>query len=223
VKGAALPTTVFRLGRRPDPWVWPDWAYADPDGTFGNRFDDPLGIYRVLYASTQRLATFVECLAYFRPDPEVIAGLAQIAGAADPDEPPAAGLVPREWVSVRCVGAGRPTGRYVDVGHHETLAELRLAFAPRILHYRLLDLDGSAIRLTAPRAFTQEISRYVFERSVSGQREWNGLAYRSKHGDDFENWAIFEPEAPVDQTVTNFAEDDPDLAAALRLHGLTLG
>ena len=39
-----------------------------------------MGIYRVLYASTRRVATFVECLAYFRPDIEVIAELADIAG-----------------------------------------------------------------------------------------------------------------------------------------------
>ena len=69
---------VFRLGRRPDPWAWPDWRYADADGTFGNRFDDPQGVYRVLYASTQRLATFVECLASFRPDPAIVAEYAAI-------------------------------------------------------------------------------------------------------------------------------------------------
>lgn len=72
MKQADLPPVVYRLGRRPDPWAWPDWRYAGPDGTFGNRFDDPQGIYRVLYASTQRLATFRECLAPFRPDPAVI-------------------------------------------------------------------------------------------------------------------------------------------------------
>jgi hypothetical protein len=47
---------VFRLGRRPDAWQPPDWFLAQSDGTFGNRFDDPDGYYRVLYASSQRLA-----------------------------------------------------------------------------------------------------------------------------------------------------------------------
>lgn len=28
---------LFRLARAPDPWKWPDWAYAGLDGTFGNR------------------------------------------------------------------------------------------------------------------------------------------------------------------------------------------
>jgi zinc-finger binding domain of transposase IS66 len=80
VKQAEPPAEVFRLRRRPDPWAWPDWAYADADGTFGNRYDDAQGIYRVLYASTQRVATFVECLAYYRPDIAVMAELDQIAG-----------------------------------------------------------------------------------------------------------------------------------------------
>lgn len=26
---------LFRLARAPDPWKWPDWAYAGLDGTFG--------------------------------------------------------------------------------------------------------------------------------------------------------------------------------------------
>ena len=40
---------LFRLGRRPDAWQPPDWFLAHSDGTFGNRFDDPDGYYRVLY------------------------------------------------------------------------------------------------------------------------------------------------------------------------------
>ena len=60
---------IYRLGRKPDPWAPPDWASAGPDGTFGNRFDDPDATYRVLYASLQRLGCFVETLARFRIDP----------------------------------------------------------------------------------------------------------------------------------------------------------
>ena len=35
------PGVIYELGRKPDPWAPPDWASAGPDGTFGNRFDDP--------------------------------------------------------------------------------------------------------------------------------------------------------------------------------------
>jgi hypothetical protein len=46
---------LFRVGRDDDAWAVPDWAYSKEDRTFGNRFDDPAGVYRVLYASSQRL------------------------------------------------------------------------------------------------------------------------------------------------------------------------
>jgi hypothetical protein len=213
---------VFRLGRRPDPWAWPDWAYVGADGTFGNRYDDPLGIYRVLYASTQRVATFVECLAYFRPDIEVVAGLLEIVGEEGDEEPLAAGVVPAEWVEQRCVGRGAPAGDYADVGHHESVAELRTALAARVVHHGLHDLDAATLRLSAPRAFTQEVARYIFDQTAAGQRRWNGLSYLSKHGDDLRNWAIFEPATPEVIDVTDFRRDDKDLVNALALHGLAL-
>ena len=67
-----VPGVIYRLGRKPDPWSVPDWASAGPDGTFGNRFDDPEGMYRVLYASSQRLGCFLETLARFRVDVKLI-------------------------------------------------------------------------------------------------------------------------------------------------------
>jgi hypothetical protein len=57
---------VHRVGPRPDPWAWPEWAYAHEDGTFGNRYDDPYSGYRVLYASDQRAGAFVETRAFER-------------------------------------------------------------------------------------------------------------------------------------------------------------
>jgi hypothetical protein len=60
---------LFRVGRGPDVWTLASWIYAGPDGTFGNRYDDPAGEYRVLYAAGQ--AWFVdvahsESLAHLR-------------------------------------------------------------------------------------------------------------------------------------------------------------
>ncbi len=169
MKQADPPEEVFRLGRRPDPWAWPDWAYADADGTFGNRYDDPQGIYRVLYASTQRVATFVECLAYYRPDIEVVAELQAIVGEEGDEEAPAAGIVPAGWVGQRCVGRATLVGDYADVGHHESLAELRAALAARVVHHGLHDLDAATLRLIAPRAFTQDVSRYLFRQTAAAR------------------------------------------------------
>jgi hypothetical protein len=97
---------LYRLGRRPDPWAWPDWAYAGDDGTWGNRFDDPASEYRVLYASSERLGPFLETLARFRPDPAIAAE--QIAGDARDSEfaTRPAGLIPVSWLEDRSAGDG---------------------------------------------------------------------------------------------------------------------
>ncbi len=208
---------LYRLGRYPDPWAWPDWSYAAPDGTFGNRYDDPAGSYRVLYASSQRVGAFLETLARFRPDLEVIAELDRIEG--DDEAPPA---VPRTWLARRLVGEATVEGRFVDVGDAVSLATLRTALAASAIHHGLDEIDAATIRLRAPRAFTQQVSRHAYE-----QGSFAGIRYRSRLGDDILNWAIFEP-APngqmplVARTSAEIDADDPDLSAALALLDLTL-
>jgi hypothetical protein len=209
---------LYRLGRQPDPWAWPDWSYATPDGTFGNRYDDPEGSYRVLYACSQRVGAFLETLARFRPDLEVLAELDRIDGE---DEPPAA--VPSAWLDARVLGEATVEGRFVDVGDTTSLATLRTALAAGAIHHGLDEIDAATIRLRAPRAFTQQVSRYVYE-----QGAFAGIRYRSRLGDDLLNWAIYEPGAdgrsPLAATSSVPIEaDDPDLCGALELLGLTLG
>ena len=65
---------LHRIARVPDPWAWPDWANVGTVGTFGNRWDDPEGLYRVVYASSSRLAAFVEVVPRFRPAKEIEQG-----------------------------------------------------------------------------------------------------------------------------------------------------
>ena len=75
----------------------------------------------------------------------------------------------------------------------------------------------------APRAFTQEISRYVFERGVTEEREpLIGIRYLSRLGDEIENRAIFEGTEPYNERSDAIARDDPDLLAALRTLGLVV-
>jgi RES domain len=209
---------LYRLGRDPDPWVWPDWSYAAPDGTFGNRYDDPHGSYRVLYASSQRLGAFLETLARFRPDLEVLAELDRIEG----DDEPLAG-VPRTWLEGRLIGEATVEGRFVELGDSASLATLRAALAASAIHHGLDEIDAATIRLRAPRAFTQQVSRYVYE-----QGSFAGIRYRSRLGDDVLNWAVFESapdgQGPLVATASAaIAADDPDLRAALELLGLALG
>ncbi len=133
---------LYRLGRQPDPWAWPDWSYVGPDGTFGNRYDDPEASYRVLYASSQRIGAFLETLARFRPDLEVLAELDLIEGE---DEPPPA--VSRSWLDNRLLGEATVAGRFVDVGDTTSLATLRTTLAASAIRHGLDEIDAATIRL----------------------------------------------------------------------------
>jgi hypothetical protein len=217
---------LHRVARGADAWAWPAWAYAGDDGMFGNRFDDPSAEYRVLYASSPRVGAFLETLARYRTDPAIVAEYAEIAiDAEDAGRYPtiAPGVVPADWCSSRTIGRASHDGPFADIGHSSSLAELRAALASRLVHYGLDDLDGGELRRRAPRAFTQEISRYVFERGMTAEGErLLGIRYLSRLGDEIENWAIFEGTEPYDRRSEGIARDDPGLLAALRTLDLVM-
>lgn len=219
---AAPPAVLHRFAYGPDPWAWRDWSYAHDDGTFGNRYDDPDGRYRVLYACVQRVGTFIEVLARFRPDPAVVAELAAIDGE---DDTSPAGSVERAWLARRLMGNARVGGRFADVGHSESLAHLNRTLCDVTSALGLEELDAAAVRRAEPRSLTQRISREVYNQTArSGARRFDGIRYLSRLGDDLVNWALFEPADldPVAQPAGGVVTpEDPDLVAAMHLHGLT--
>lgn len=213
---------VFRLARAPDPWAWPDWSQAGQDGTFGNRWDDASGEYRVLYASSTRFGALLETLAGFRPDLAVVAGLREVDGD---DDALAAGVVPPEWFERRLMGVAELAGAYAEVGAAASLAVIRSQLAGRALHHGLTDVDAAAIRLAAPRSFTQEVSRLVYESRTAAGEPLAGIRYRSRLDDATDNWAVFEPPSGARDPLRVFdAEpvqpDDSDVSRALALLGL---
>ena len=213
---------VFRLARAPDPWAWPDWSQASLDGTFGNRWDDPDGAYRVLYASSTRFGALLETLARFRPDLAVIVGLSEIEGR---DDPIAAGTVSPEWFDNRLMGVAELTGTYADIGAASSLSLVRSRLAGRAIHHGLTDIDAAAIRLTAPRGFTQDVSRLIYECRTAGAEPLAGIRYHSRLDDGTSNWAVFEPASDSPEPLHLFdAEpvqpDDPDVTHALAVLGL---
>jgi hypothetical protein len=205
---------LFRLGRKPDPWSPPDWSRAQPDGTFGNRFDDPQGNYRVLYAATQRVSCFVETLARFRPDLSLIAELQAIAGE---DDFVPLGTVPSNWCEPRMMGEATVTGTYADIYGAGWVSRLRHELASDCVALGIKDLDDSVLQQGEPRRLTQLASLKVNEAGL------DGIYYRSRYGHDLENWALFEPlkisspEVPV-----AIRPDDDDLREACRLLGLKI-
>jgi hypothetical protein len=223
LQGVSPPGRVTRIGRRPNPWAWPPWEAQHSDATFGNRWDDPEGIYRVLYAATQLEGAYVEVLSRFRPDPVVVAELAKIDGSSEEHQ---FGIVPSEWLETRAIGQATLTGVYADVGHARSLTYLRAAMAARLAHHALADLDAAAIRLSAPRRFTQEISNHIYRLTLpSGLPRFAGIEYESRLGDNYQNWAIFERprQKPIAHPrIRPIRRDDESLHAALASLGLKL-
>ncbi len=215
ITSVSPPKTLYRLGRPPNPWEPPDWAYARDDGTFGNRFDDPDGQYRVLYASSSRVGCFVETLARFRTDVTLIARLAEIEGI---DDYVPLGVVPLEWRAGRIMGIAGAEGNFAAIGSAESLGTLRAALAKFAAQLDINDIDASAIRLSVPRAFTQAISSYIYT-----SNRFHGIAYRSRYGDDMENWAVFEPFAALHPNGLSDPLElrDPDFTTALAIHHLS--
>ena len=225
-----LDRPLFRIGREPGPWDWLDWAFAGPDNTFGNRWDDAEGRYRVLYASSQRVGCFLETLDVFRPDPAIVAAYAEMI-VEDGEAAEPLGTLPRSWFAGRAVATGVATeirGAFVVIGASRTIATLRRVLGKRAVVHGLPDLDAAAIRLKAPRAFTQEVSSFVAAQADREGLAYAGIRYDSRHGDDIENWAIFEQESmngrsPVSCVETvPIDEDDADLLTALHMLGLRL-
>ena len=155
--GKRAPDTIYRIARRPDPWQPPDWSRANPDGTFGNRFDDPEGYYRVIYASSQKLSCFLETLARFRADLSLLAELNEIEGENDFFP---LGTVPREWCDERLIGSAHAEGNYADTYGAEWIAYLRHRLAGECLRLGLNDVDAS-LRVPHFSRFLREVGLFA--------------------------------------------------------------
>jgi hypothetical protein len=183
------------------------------DGTFGNRFDDPQAYYRVIYTSSQRLGCFLETLARFRPDLTLLADLAEIEG--EDDFTPLA-TVPASWLVPRLIGTAQTEGEYADIYATAWIALLRRELASTAVAMGLAEIDAATLQAGRPRQLTQEASLVVFRHGL------DGIFYRSRYGHSIENWAIFEPFPLRNTSSAAIAADDPDMQAALRIHGLTM-
>jgi hypothetical protein len=202
-----------------------DWKYRRPDGTFDKRWDDPKSEFRVTYASESRLGAYLETCASFRPNLELEAQLARIKGGEDAGfTTPPPGFVPREWREKRVIGQAIATGKWAIVGHSRSLSWLRREMAADALQLGVREVDGSSIRLTAPRGFTQRISRRLWEcRAEDAQPMLDGIRYLSKYGDDVANYGRYEDRGAVNPGRSQaIAADDADLIRAASLLRLSI-
>ena len=123
------------------------------------------------------------------------------------------------------MGTAEIVGNFADIGAAASLAVLRSRLANRGVHYELSDIDAAAIRLTAPRGFTQEVSRFVYECRDEDGGSLDGIHYLSRLDDATSNWAIFEPASSSPSPLRAFSTelvrpDDPDFLHAVALLGL---
>lgn len=211
VRRARIPrTALYLIGRRPDPLAWPPWEYVG-----SGRFDDPAGKFRVLYATAQRRAAFLETLAHFRTSLDVLAALQAVENTNEPIPPP---QVPAEWYHARAVGRLRLATRqlWLELRSVETREALRCALAHTLLDLGLEDLDLRGV-VGPKRQLTQAIARWAHDHGYAG------LVYSSRFDAALTCWAIFEgavfdPVRPFEPILA----DDPDLVATAKLFGLRL-
>jgi hypothetical protein len=219
----AAPTTLYRVGNEPDPWDWPGRSYIG-----GERWDDPRGEYRVLYASYDRIGALLEVFAKFRP------GLDQIAKESDPRaaSPFPMGVVPLGWLSRRVITKGVVSNVHeplVKVGGEQSLAALRRVpdLAALLVMHGVTDLDTSTIR-SADGVVTRAISRVVFDEIQASGEPYAGIYYLSRYSDYVANCALFgrAAGAPVPVTLLDrspIEPDDPDVKKACSLLDLEIG
>jgi hypothetical protein len=209
-----------------------DWSWAQEDGTFGNRFDDPgkyRGIpeedrFRMVYCATQRAGAFGETIARFRRSPRLVEGLRTVDDE-EPFEPELeGGVLPEEWRLGRRLGSTRLDEGLVfaDFASAETFQIFTEELAPLLVRFDLEEFDLSLIT-SRRRRVTQEAARYAYELADSGQ-VFAGVRYLSRLNPVWELWAVFYdrmvhlPEE-LSETVR---EDDPGLEEAASVLGIEI-
>jgi len=226
------PELVYRVGRGFDVFAPPDWAYALPDGTFGNRFDDPAAErdapeeerYRVVYCATERAGAFGETIARFRLSVGLLAGLEQVKDEEPLDPELEGGVVPEEWRLSRRVRSTRLASGlpFVDLAAPETMGVLREELAAVAEGLELEDLDLSAV--TGPhRRLTQGAARYVYGMTErSGGPAYAGIRSLSRLNPSWELWAVFHDRMrhKPGEVAEPIRADGPSLVEAAALLGL---
>lgn len=238
---------IFRVGWHSDPLGPLPWGKALPDGTFGNRFDDPSAAegrpeterFRCLYLGTTAEAAFGETLAGFRVPIDILAKL----GLIDDDEPfadvlagalvdPAdvrRGLVPAEWRACRVLVSTTlvPSLRFANVATMESQQHLRAAMAQTAARLGIADVDFSTMLNQRYRPFTQACARHIYDlRDRDGSPRFAGIRYLSRlNTQEWECWALFSDRvagAHVPGRLQAITPDHPDLLRVARYFNLSI-
>lgn len=214
---------MWRIGREADPLAFS--RPADPIAATASprwRFDSALGNYSTGYFAINPKAAFAEVLAALRPAPDQLALLPDDDSMGD-------GQIDADWREQHRIahvrpGASktRPTLMCADLEDAQTIAELNKMMRPIFEYYGHSNLTLAGIH-GEDRTITCWISQILHDFvDANGSHPFAGIRYVSKHGSDFECWALFEDVALKRLSVGPVHREDPDLQAIATLYGLTI-
>ena len=172
--------TVFRITIGSNPLALRPWSTLAPGMSFGGRWDDPQGEYRMLYTSATPKGALREALQYFRPYPELMLQLSAIL--CDLEELPLAGIgvVPTSWLARRTLSQLHvESGKCVPVC---TTGALDVIYHESGLQFTVGELLASSNL-----EWTQRISRMIWRKRI-----YAGIEAPSKIGVNLRNYAFFE-------------------------------
>jgi hypothetical protein len=224
------PGQVWRVGFD-DPWQWTPWEYARDNGRFNGRWDDEQSVFRTLYTSESLLGCFLELLAQLRPNTVAFDELAQIdddAGDAAEHPEPDRGGVGLDWLGGRRFGSAQQRGTYAEVTHAESMGYLVEAGAFDALGIPPSRVDAALLKDPSDRRITRTVARFLFDQYDELRRPVvDGIAFRSRMGDDIRMWAVFErgdaegsPLLTPEMEPQQVTEENPELLAAFAVLGL---
>jgi RES domain. len=226
------PGEVWRVGYAPDPWAWTPWEYAGDDGRFSGRWDDERAQYRSIYTANRLLGCFFELLAPLRPNELTFRELDDIDDDAEPEglerPNPEPGTIALDWLENRVFARAHQRGTCAEVTASSSLGALtaagifgRFGIAPR-------DVDVTLLKDPVNRVLTRTVSRWLFNEIGSDRKPlYDGVAFRSRMGDEFRMWAVFERTSDTVSPVIRpstipepVTEDRSELREAMEILGL---
>lgn len=223
----APPGGIWRVGRSPDPLAASDPlspSELDQPHT-GNRFDSPIGAFRVLYFATQLEGCYGETLARFRPDPALLALLREEweeRGWMHLGDVPAAWRQRRIAVRVQLKASDRFQGglRFLDVEAARTREALKHALAGPLAYWGHSDLDVATVR-GEDRRVTRLIAQWAYDQADdAGHPLYAGVRYLSRLNSEWECWAVFEDVEMEEVDRKSVLATDSTLLGVADLYGL---
>lgn len=212
VRDAELANQLYRIGRAPDPLAWP------PANSLG-RYNDPAGSFRVLYATLERRAAFLETLQVYRPALADLARAGVLLETTEGDDPSLPlGVIPASFFS-RLIAMFHPAPhqRWLDLRSPETHAVLRIELASSLTAAGYRGAFNFGELVGPDYTITQHLARWAFE------HDFGGLVYPSAHDSSLTCWAVFD-RAPIHALADPQPIDprDRDLVTAANLFGLQI-